>query len=512
MVVLSSDFLDVHTPEDVDVRDRLAKARRSTTAHTECATSAIVPNIRPTAKHGFVAIGDSLVQGVTSGAVHRTDLSFPAMVAEALGIEFSQPTYDGPLEGLPVNLESVVRRAGGRNDRVTAAGLPGAAWRVWRAMDRNEDYWERGGGRSVLTEGTLFHNLGIYGWDIRDALSATSGWARSRALAPTKNGIVRLIPENDNDIAAASVLGGFGGDATQLDALDALGRDGGIDTLFVALGANNALGTVVKKRVRWTTSGYNDIEQKDRFTIWRPVHFAREYAALAARLDAVDARRVILTTVPHVTVAPFAKGIHPGRPGEKWRAGSRYFPFYVDPWITEATFNRTKTRHLTHQQVRAIDSAIDQYNDRIERAVGEARGRGKEWYLFDLCAILDGLAVRRYGGSEQAARGRNGVQFTVLPEPLANLDARWFESDSTGRTQGGLFGLDGIHPTTAGYAVIARELLWLLASVGAAPKDATIDLHAALASDTLNSQPPASLRRVHRMVGLAARRTLSRAV
>jgi hypothetical protein len=37
---------------------------------------------------------------------------------------------------------------------------------------------------------------------------------------------------------------------------------------------------------------------------------------------------------------------------------------------------------------------------------------------------------------------------------------RFFRTDARGkRTAGGLFGLDGIHPTACGYAIIAQEFI-----------------------------------------------------
>jgi hypothetical protein len=58
-----------------------------------------------------VTVGDSLTHGVSSGAVVRTDLSWPSLVAAGLGIPgFTVPTYGGPLGGLPFNLEGVLRQ------------------------------------------------------------------------------------------------------------------------------------------------------------------------------------------------------------------------------------------------------------------------------------------------------------------------------------------------------------------------------------------------------------------
>lgn len=90
----------------------------------------------------------------------------------------------------------------------------------------------------------------------------------------------------------------------------------------------------------------------------------------------------------------------------------------------------------------------------------------------------------------EAAR-RNGWQPRPIPPEYADLDTRFFRSDRTGRPAGGLFGLDRVHPTTSGYAVLADALrdVLITAGVAARPLD-----HAALRrADTLNTTPPALL-------------------
>ena len=59
----------------------------------------------------LVAIGDSLTQGVQSGAIYKTELSFPALIAEAMGLrvpsDFRVPRFPG--SGLPLNIEALLR-------------------------------------------------------------------------------------------------------------------------------------------------------------------------------------------------------------------------------------------------------------------------------------------------------------------------------------------------------------------------------------------------------------------
>jgi lysophospholipase L1-like esterase len=413
------------------------------------------------------------------------------------------------LDGLPLNLEALLRKAqtrfGTTLNPLETLDLP---LYLHRLLDQNEDYWERDAGSRPPRTDRRYENLGIYGWDVRDALSSTSARARARVTAtkPTDD-FLGIKPEHDNDIAAWSVLAPFGDAAAMLDAAASHGRDGGIGTLVVVLGANNALRTVTDKKVVWSAAGFNDLDRKDPFTVWRPSHFAVEYSVLVRVLRRIPAARVVLSTVPHVTVAPIAFGVNPQNPGQKWRPASRYFPYYTDPWIAEADFDPTKDRHLTHQQARAVDSAIDQFNDTITAAVSAARREGRNWRVLDLCGVLDGLAYRRFAADEAAAAANAWKPF-VLPGPIADLDARFFRSGPAGRSQGGLFGLDAVHPTTSGYGIVAQAVLGVLAGAGVAVTP--VDFAALRRKDTLNSSPPALLDKVLGLISPFMTRLVSR--
>ena len=489
---LAAELLDPNTPDEVEVTERVPSPIADPTLGIALTAGDTAP--AKAARHGLVTVGDSLTHGVMSGAVFHTELSFPALVAEALGIDdFTVPGYGGPLDGLPANLETLTRRLESvAGTRLRWWEMPAVLLRARALLDRNEDYWERGGGSTPPSDGERSTNLGIYGWDLRDALSVRPSRLRRRLdQANRDDQFFAFTPVRDNDLAALTVLNPFG-DATQIEAAQVLGDDGGIDTLMVALGANNVLDAVVNKVVRWSDSRFDQLDTKDRYNVWRPSHFALEYGRLAAALAAIDARRVVLATVPHVTIVPFAKGVNPQRPGQKWRAESRYFPYYADPWISDRKFDPAKHRHLTHQQARALDSAIDQYNVTIASAVRGARERGEDWLLFDLCGLLDRLAHRRYLADERA-QTVNRIAPYSLPPALAELspppDTRFFLADDRGRLQGGLFSLDGIHPTTIGYGLVADELTRLLSDAGV-PVPNPIDFGVLLSRDSLVAKPP----------------------
>jgi len=454
----------------------------------------------PEAPHPLVTVGDSLTQGFQHLAVANTDRSWPALLAEAMGVDgFRVPTFDGPpaAPGLPLNLEALLRRA----DTITGGrALPAHVVRLLPALFadlwRIKTYWEFGPGAQAPTSAdAYYHNLGTLAWDVRDAMSASAGWCQEWISTHRPRRDPRhLVIGNSEEIAGAWTLAGPGGpETTQMSAAQAMGADG-VDTLVVALGANNALSSVINMRLLWSGPGYDDPSAKREagYTVWRPEHFALEYARLAEEIEKVGARHVILATVPHVTVIPLARGV-----GDK-PIGSRYFARYVYAFVADDQIDEADA-FLTGQECRWIDSAIDMYNEVIVAHARRARERGLDWRVFDLRALLDRLAYRRYF-EDPSARPRwwSRVGPYPLPEPLAGLipvpDTRFPLADSAGLTQGGLFGLDGVHPTTIGYGIVARELLEIMRAAGVpAAAGAAIDFTRLLERDTFVSDPPGVL-------------------
>jgi hypothetical protein len=459
-------------------------------------------------RHRLVTIGDSLTQGFQSGAIFNTALSYPALIADRLDMlpELRFPRYDG-YGGLGINIEMLIRELETRcGVRVSWYELPEALEHARRWLREAETYWESGEGAKVPHAATINHNLAVFGWDLRDALERTFDVCYAEMQTPER----KFIPiiDNANDLAALRVLPSADarhrgltvfGAAAELGAegtVESPGRGDGIETLIVFLGANNALSAVTGFQVRWSDVGYDDLKKKDAFDVWRPSHFAAEFDLVAAEVEKIRARHVIFSTVPHVTVIPLAHGV-----GEsKQYPGSRYFANYTWPWIDEGSFHPKSDPHLTHQQARAIDSAIDMYNDHICARVARARKAGLDWYLLDLAGVLDRLAFRRYVSDEDARPSWwSPYPLPSEVEPL-KVDSRFFESDESGRTQGGLFALDGVHPTTVGYGIVAQEFVNVMRRAGVRfpwrddREPPRVDWPRIIARDTLIAAPPASLR------------------
>jgi hypothetical protein len=81
-----------------------------------------------------------------------------------------------------------------------------------------------------------------------------------------------------------------------------------------------------------------------------------------------------------------------------------------------------------------------------------------------------------------------------LPPRLAGLnpvpDTRFWQSDGTGRIQGGIIALDGIHPTTVGYGLMAQEVLNVMEFAGVTGLS-PIDFDWLFNQDSLMTNPPA---------------------
>jgi hypothetical protein len=497
------------TPPDVEIT---TEARPPVTDPT-LGIPVVLPPPPAAPRHRLVTLGDSLTHGFQSGAVFNTDLSYPAIIAYELGWldSFRRPGYPG-YGGLPINLEYVIRELEKTyGTKLNVWELGAALFSVRHVMGEIEDYWERGAGAQVPNRKSINHNLAVYGWDLRDTLSRNADVCRAAIVMP-KDDFVSQIVENANERAALRVLDSArdaaGRALTPLEAAKALGDDGGIETLIVFLGANNALGTVTSLRVAWSDTGYDDLKKKQAFTIWRPTHFEAELKQVVAAVQQIPARHVIWATVPHVTIAPLARGVD-----RKVRPDSRYFPYYTRVWIDDDDFDPDSDPHFTEAEARAIDSAVDQYNHAIADAVKANRERGRDWYVFDVAGVLDRLATRRYMQSP-AARPDWWTPYP-LPAALKALkpvpNTRFFASGKTGRKDGGLFSLDGVHPTTIGYGIIAQELINIMQAAGVtfyAGNGTTerktpikVDFERLVARDTLITDPPRSVSSDLRLIG-----------
>lgn len=477
------------------------------------------PNSQPP-RHRLVVLGDSLSQGFMSGAIHRTDVSYPALVARTLGLDrhgFSVPDFRGA-GGLPLNIERIIRALSeefGREVRWWEAPLAFASLRS--QMDVIEDYWERGPGSKPSSLHATYHNLAVWGYRVSDVHTVTSQLCDDVIPEPIDHWF-KQVPERSHYRTARRVLNpaslaAFRG-RSALGAAADLARDGGIENLVVFLGSNNALGTVNELRLLPSTD--EDVHRPPHLRVTnldRPEHFARAYHELAERVQALGAQRVFVGTVPHVTIPPITRGV-----GEQSEDG--YYEHYTRPWIWDDEFEPGAHRHLSRHEARRIDATIDEYNIVI-RGLADRHG----WHLFDTCQLLDDIAYRRTHPNKrprlspaltEALTRRPDLEYLVDDDRRVALDTRFLATDPESPKhieRGGLFSLDGIHPTTIGYGLIAERLLLAMRTAGVEfPGDGDLDWDHVLAEDTLVSSPPALLANLRHALRILDRRKLLAAV
>jgi hypothetical protein len=439
----------------------------------------------------LVTIGDSLTQGFSSFAISRTDQSYPALLARALGLreqEFRQPDFRGA-GGLPFNLEQAARRIQAKvGSHVSLLEWPEALLEVARVLDEVEEHWERGPG-SLAGPDETFHNLAVWGFEAGDAYALNAGMCQ-QALAGTRRNWLEA-PSQPRLRTGLRVLNPARLTARSADTQLALAqqikeREGAIEHLVVWLGANNVLGTVVAL----ATEPETNVSPGPRSgkLLWSPKAFEEEYAEVARRTAAIGAEKVFVATVPHVVIPPLTHGFMNDR--GQLPPDQIHYDHYIYTFASEAKFDPERDPNLSKAQAQKIDGYIDEYNATIRR-YAERYG----FLVVDICGVLDRLAYRR----------NHGHPTYPLPPALADLDVRFFRTDTRGqRVEGGLFGLDGIHPTACGYAVIAHEFVQVMRQSGSVLDD--IDFARVRREDRLVAEPPGTLDDVRTLLEWLERR------
>ena len=363
-------------------------------------------------------------------------------------------------------------------------------------MDEIEDYWERGAGARPPADAEIKHAQAVFGYDLRDALVRNAERSERVIKTPNDDPFDQIV-EHYRPRAALHVHPRADDAAkrmTFLDAARALGADGGIETLVVFLGSNNALGAVTDLKLAWSGDDFRDLAAKNAYTVWRPSHFAAEFAELEAQVARIDARHVIWATVPHVTIAPLG-------PRRRLEAGTAVA---LLPVLHAAVDRRRRfrpaRRPAPHRPAGARHRLRDRRLQRHDPGQRGARPRRRP----RLVPARDRRHARPAGPPPlhrgRRARARRGGRRAPLPPALRALrpppDSRFLTGDGKGgRASGGWFSLDGVHPTTVGYGLIAQEVIDIMRLAGVEfPGDGRVDFERLIARDTLIEHPPQNLR------------------
>lgn len=163
----------------------------------------------------LVAIGDSITQGVMNGAISRPELSYPALIARAMGLEVWQPSPNNevpnsqnifrvphfPGSGLPLNIEALLRAIGPDFDgTLDAQELQDRASSILEFINEHRNSY-----RLDQVDGeVIYHNLGVLSFRVSDSFTINSTYYD------------QYIGEGENDIDKR-----FGGWKSALSLIDA---------------------------------------------------------------------------------------------------------------------------------------------------------------------------------------------------------------------------------------------------------------------------------------------------
>jgi hypothetical protein len=480
-----------------------------------------VNNSKP--KHKLAVIGDSLSQGFQNGGVYRTDLNFPNFLRNCWepSPDFNQPLFTAQA-GIPLNLEVLVRGLSDKyGDSIEWNEYLPALSHVYSTLRRVKRYWE--GELKPLNNTNQkepYHNQSVWGFAMNDAWMVTENLSsRFVKTRPDTYSIFDMLPDHAMYVTAGLVLNPSLGKkfshSTQIDNIQHLQDNGGIENLIVTMGHNNIIGAV--SDLKFILSEEKDLKSfpsERQYTVYRPEHFEQEYRALAEKASNIGAERIITQTIPYVTIPPVSRGVN----SDKSRRGhSGYFDYYTRFWIWDKDFDPDKHPHLTKEQAIKLDQHVDEYNQ-IIRQVAKEYG----WITVPLNKYLSSIARRRLGGRMKirypdsfcdAMRKNSMTKHLVADKNDPKLSTNYLRINrETGKVyKGGLFSLDGIHPTTIGYGLVAYLYKQTMESNGIT-FDKPLNWEYIISNDTLVTDPPyllVELRKLLRFLSLGRQEKLS---
>lgn len=464
-------------------------------------------------------IGDSISQGFMSGAAARTDLCYSTLIAQQLGIAgYQYPEWQEG--GIPLNIENLFRTLEDQygssvNSFEWASAI---AFSIPSFLDKTERFYERGKGaanKRYQGGGDYFHNVSVRGFNVSDSWLITPKYCRDEmAKKKSRDGIYasvdhsflrtalrvlnpNLMPEHD--------------EKSQLGWLEYHTQKEGVENVVVWLGANNALGTILDLNINYTggnkevttlpSDQYKDGEGKT-YNLWHPKDFQADYTELLDRIDKILEGRdtkVFIGTVPLVTIAPLAKGM-----GETFtvvvenqetrkKEPATYFKYYTYfPFDEDFAFK--SGINLSFSQALHIDNCIREYNKSIKELVGQRNQKyPNRYHVVDYSAMLDQLAFKRNGGVPTY----EFPEFFRFQYPIP--DTKYYHADIDGNLkQGGIFSLDGVHPSAIAHGLIAHETLKVMNGAGVSKSDPDgLDWRRIFNSDDLYQKPISIMHEIY---------------
>jgi len=460
--------------------------------------------------HSLITLGDSLSQGFQSGAAYDPASSYPSLIASCLNQSepFYQPTFYEQ-GGLPLNIEILLRG-------VEEKFGPLPDWDhtlemshfIFRTLKRIKKHWDNQQHIQPNKKPPMpYHNQSSWGLGLNDAWMLTDDVAAHflKNHSPDRSAF-SMLPTHPKYSTVRRVINPSGSNTDTHKSLfsnvEWFSENGGIENLIVFLGANNILGAIVELTLRFSEN--NDLYTMPydrRYTVLRPEHFEQLYQQLAEKISRLNVKNVFVATIPYIHTAPairpmFVKEDH-----------AVYADYYTQYWIRPGFFDPAIHPHLTRSQIIQIELYIDDYNRIINKVAAH-----KGWHVVPLNRMVTSLhMVHRniernpiFPEELRKAALRNASFKNLLnrhDQLILNTEYLGVNAENGLINRGGIFSLDGLHPTTTAYAMIAHLFMDSMKKAGVT-FERELDWDTVLKRDTLLTQPPQLLRQMETVMNI----------
>ncbi len=451
-------------------------------------------------KHKLVAIGDSMSQGFKNGGVYRTDLSFPALLARCFppDVSFDVPSFSGQA-GIPLNIEVLVRGLSEEfGDSISWSQYLPVMRNLYSTLRRIKNYWEDDDYHLNRKRDLPYHNQGVWGFAANDSWLMTEKKCREFYYQnKPRYSVFSVLPDHAMYITGRLVLNpGFDQEFennSQIDNVVRLNDDGGVENLIVCTGHNNIAGALSALKIIYTENDdFMSMHHYEReFTVYRPEHFEAEMRHLYEQIAVLDIPNVFVPTLPYMTIPPVTRGVNENRQHNH----SGYFDYYTRFWVWDEDFDPEKHPHLTKHEAIELDQLIDRYNVIIGNLADEFG-----FHLVPVGKYVTAVARRRLGLNAvrpyppefiESLKKNPATAHLVNPDDSVRLSTDFLRVDEETRkiSQGGIFSLDGLHPSTIGYGLIANVYQMVMEDAGV-NFEKPLDWDFIVENETLVSDPP----------------------
>lgn len=403
-----------------------------------------------------MAIGDSIFNGVRSLTTDAglAALSPPAQCARAFGLPFISPDYPRPVL---FDVEQTFREGRGLLDLIGLAVANAGEWlaepRRWSSTPFFDNISIAGATIGDLTAETFAAHDPNLSALLAAVTQANGIGAKIEAVAKlyyALNAAFLLNPTRDERLAQA----------TPVD-LVALRRP---KRLFINIGSNEGLfGAGIT--AEWTDAVKDSIASI-------PGKLALLAEALQPAVAGVDHVYFNLLIRPRTLANLWTRGDDAGN-----------IPPGCDAYFDHYAGRLAGISEMTGAEMKEFDDLVLGVNQQAQAVVGGLLGADKVRFV-DLYALGS-----RHDGKHGCEEAELWLQLHRHSVRLTNKPL----STDFGFKYGGIFGLDNMHPTTVGYALLAQEMAAAVTAAEGLPVRQPISLQAALDADTLLQNLPRHL-------------------